>query len=320
MTDKPMKAICVTEYGDPDVLEVVEVETPSPGEGEIRVDVRAAGVNFADIEKRQGNYPDGPLPPYRPGMEIAGVVEATGAGVDLSVGDRVAALVSRGGYAEHAIAPTDAVISIPETLPFPEAAALPVQYLTAHNTLFEWGALEAGERVLVTAAAGGVGTAAVQLADAAGTTVVAVASTEEKRTLARQLGAARVIDYDAIETEENRIDLALDGVGGQVFTNAVKTLSPGGRVITFGMASGRVPTVATPRLFFQNRSVIGYHLMEALHRNPDKVLGAVPSLFELISSGTVEIIVDEMAPLSEAVRVHERLQCRESRGKLVLVP
>lgn len=313
-----MKAIRVSEYGDPDVLESIEVDPPKPEDSQIRIDVRAAGVNFADVEKRRGNYPDGPTPPYRPGMEVAGVIESTGTDV-YSVGDRVAALIpGGGGYAEQVLAPADSVIPIPDSLSFPEAAALPIQYLTAHNTLFEWGSLESDESVLVTAAAGGVGTAAVQLATHADTTVVAAASTDEKRTLARQLGADRAIEYEAIGSET--FDLALDGVGGSVFTESVEALSPGGRIVTFGMASGRVPTLATPRLFFHNRSVIGYHLLEALQREPDRVLGAVPSLLELLASDSIEIVLDEMVPLSDAGRAHERLQNRESRGKIVLIP
>lgn len=314
-----MKAIRVTEYGDPDVLESIEIEPPKPANGQVRIAVHAAGVNFADVEKRRGNYPDGPTPPYRPGMEVAGVIDSTGKDVDHSVGDRVAALVpDGGGYAEQVLAPAESVIPVPDSLSVPEAAALPVQYLTAHNALFEWGRLESGERVLVTAAAGGVGTAAVQLATHAGATVVAASSTEEKRTLARHLGADSAIEYEAIGSQT--VDLALDGVGGGVFTESVKSLSPGGRIVTFGMASGRVPTLATPRLFFQNRSVIGYHLLEAYGRRPDLVLGGVSSLLELFASEDIEIVLDKTVPLSGASRAHERLENRESTGKIVLLP
>jgi NADPH2:quinone reductase len=315
-----MTAVRVTEHGDPDVLACHTTEIPEPNTGEIRIEVRAAGVNFADIEKRRGNYPDGPTPPYRPGIEIAGVVDATSGDVELDVGQRVAAIVPSGGYAEYAIAPTERVFTVPDSLSFSEAAALPVQYLTAHNALFEWGGLEAGERVLITAASGGVGTAAVQLATAVGASVVAVTSTDTKRDLARRLGADSAIPYDAIGSDTPPIDLALDGVGGQAFTDAIETLTPGGRLVTIGMASGHIPTVAAPRLFFENKSVIGYHLEEALTRTPDRVLDAIPSLLGGIEDGAIDIVIDDTAPLSAVSRVHERLEDRSSTGKLVLAP
>lgn len=313
-----MDAIQVPEYGGPEVLKRVDAEIPEPGDGEIRIDVRAAGVNFADIEKRRGNYPDGPTPPYRPGMEVTGVVEATGPGSDLAVGDRVAALTSGDGYAEYTVVSTDAIVPFPENLSFVEGAALPIQWLTAHNVLFEWGGLRSNERVLITAAAGGVGTAAVQLAAAAGATVIAASSTEEKRELVRDLGANRAIEYASIDGVS--VDLALDGVGGRTFTDAVEALDPGGRIVTYGMASGRVPTVATPRLLFQNKSVVGYHLEEALERAPERVLSAGPELVDYVFDSSTEVVIGDAIPLTRASEAHRRLQQRESHGKLVLVP
>jgi NADPH2:quinone reductase len=332
MTDA-MRALEVSDHGDPTALEPVEAPVPVPDAGEIRVDVRAAGVNFADVEKRRGNYPDGPTPPYRPGVEVAGVVDAVGGDAarpdhrerPLEPGDRVAALVPSGGYAEYALARAKRAFRVPESLPWAAAAALPVQFLTAHNALFEWGGVESGERVLVTAAAGGVGTAAVQLAAGAGATVVGTASTAEKRALVRNLGAAHAVDYEddvagAIAESVGAVDLALDGVGGRAFDDAVAALAPGGRVVSYGMASGRVPTVATPRLLFENRSVLGYHLEEALDRTPERVLSAVPAVQERIAAGDVEVVVDERFDLADAASAHERLEARESVGKLVVTP
>lgn len=313
-----MKAVQVSKYGGPEILEVVDAAVPVPGDKEIRIDVRAAGINFADIEKRRGNYLDGPEPPYRPGLEVAGVVETSSQEADLTTGDRAVALTTSGGYAEYAVAPIDAVIRLPKECSFVEGAALPVQWLTAHNALFEWGGLSAGERLLVTAAAGGVGTAAVQLATEADAVVIGVASTEEKREQIRSVGAEHAITYD--EIEKQTVDLGLDGVGGSAFTDTVEALAPGGRVVTYGMASGHVPTVATPRLFFENKSVIGYHLEEALDRTPDRVLSAVPNLIESVSTGAVDVVIGDTFPLTAATEAHRNLQERESYGKLVLVP
>lgn len=313
-----MKAIQISRYGGPEVLEVIDAVVPSLDDEEIRINVRAAGINFADIEKRRGNYPDGPEPPYRPGLEVAGVVETTSQEADLTTGDRVVALTTGGGYAEYAVAPIDTVIKLPEECSFIEGAALPVQWLTAHNALFEWGGLRSGERVLVTAAAGGVGTAAVQLATEADAVAIGVASTEEKREQIRRVGAEQAIKYDEIENQT--VDLGLDGVGGRAFADTVQALTPGGRVVTYGMASGHVPTVATPRLFFENKSVVGYHLEEALNRTPDQVLSAVPSLIECVSTGAVDVVISDTVPLTAAAEAHRNLQERESYGKLVLIP
>lgn len=323
-----MRAVEVSEYGDSTVLTPTDLPAPTPSAGEISIDVAAAGVNFADIEHRRGNYPDGPSPPFVPGLEVAGVVTAAPPESDFEIGDRVAALTSSGGYAELATAPVDRTFRIPESLSWTEATALPVQGLTAHNALHEWGDLSPGERVLVHAGAGGVGSLAVQLADAAGATVFATASTQRKRDLTRTLGADHAIDYtetDVAETIQTRTDgagvnLVIDGVGGTAFAASVEALAPVGRIVTFGMASGSVPTVATPRLFFANQSVVGYHLEHALDHVPERVLSAVPSLIDHLASGQVDVIVDRTVSLDEPQQAHDALATRETVGKVVLEP
>ncbi|GGO00286.1 quinone oxidoreductase family protein [Haloarcula pellucida] len=325
-----VRAVEVTEYGDSGVLTPRERPEPEPAPGEVGIAVEAAGVNFADVEQRRGNYPEGPTPPFVPGLEVAGTVTSVerAGDTDLSVGDRVAALTSSGGYAAFATAPVETTFPVPDSLSMPAATALPVQGLTAHNVLHEWGDLSAGERVLVHAGAGGVGSLAVQLADAAGATVFATASTAAKRDLASTLGAGVTIDYtttdvaDAVlaETDGRGVDLVVDGVGGEAFSASVEALAPAGRVVSFGMASGSVPTVATPRLFFENQSVVGYHLDHALEHVPDRVLGAVPSLLDHLSTGRVEVVVDERVPLERAATAHEALANRETVGKVVLEP
>lgn len=323
-----MRAVEVPEYGDSAVLTITDRPSPTRSADEVGIDVAAAGVNFADVEQRRGNYRDGPSPPFVPGLEVAGTVTVAPAGSDLAAGDRVAALTTSGGYAETATALVERTFRIPESLSYAEATALPVQGLTAHNVLHEWGDLSAGERVLVHAGAGGVGSLAVQLADAAGATVFATASTAAKRDRARDLGADHAIDYtetdvaDAVLalTDDDGVDLVADGVGGDAFAASVEALAPVGRIVSFGMSSGSVPTVATPRLFFANQSVVGYHLEHALDHVPERVLGAVPSLTDHLASGRVEVAVDRTVPLDEARQAHDALTNRETVGKVILEP
>jgi len=323
-----MRAVEVPEYGDSDILTVTDRDAPTPNANEVAIDVAAAGVNFADIEQRRGAYPDSPSPPFVPGLAVAGTVTAAPATSDLAVGDRVAALSSTGGYAAVATAPVDRTFELPDAIPWADATALPVQGLTAHNVLHEWGELSADDRVLIHAGAGGVGSLAIQLAAAAGATVFATASTAAKRELARDLGADHAIDYtdtdvaDAVHelTDGRGVDLVVDGVGGDAFAASVDALAPAGRIVSFGMASGSVPTVATPRLFFANQSVRGYHLEHALEHVPERVLRAVPPLLESVATGQVDVVVDRTLPLADAEQAHDALADRETVGTVVLEP
>ena len=323
-----MRAIEVAEYGGSDALEVVDREPPTPDADELRVDVTAAGVNFADVEQRRGNYPGGPRPPFVPGLEAAGTVLEAPDESGFAAGDRVTTLTSSGGYAERAVAPVGATISVPDALSMREAAAIPVQGLTAHNTLFSWGGLAAGERVLIHAAAGGVGSRAVQFAARAGAEVFATASTGAKRDLARELGADHAIDYTDEDvagviddlTDGAGVDLVLDGVGGDAFAASLEALAPAGRIVSFGMAGGSVPTVATPRLFFQNQSVIGYHLTNALETVPERVQAAVPDVLAALEDGDLEVVVGGTFDVENAREAHDALEGRETVGKVVLEP
>jgi len=328
-----MDAILVPQYGESDVLEMGSRDQPDPGPGEVRLAVEAAGINFADIMQRRGHYPGGPEPPYVPGMEAAGTIDAVGEGVDGNdddgpvVGDRVVALLNGGAYAEYAIADAESLFPIPEGMSFEEAAGFPVQYLTAHSCLFGWGGLEAGESVLIQAAAGGVGTAAVQLASRAGATVFGTASTEEKLEVAADLGCDYPINYTetdfrepiAAETDSG-VDLVLESVGGDVFARSLDALAPLGRLVTFGVASGDPAAADTQRLLFENKSVIGFHLGQGMRVAPEKILAAVPDLLEGFASGDLEVIVGETFALENAAEAHEFIESRSSSGKVVLLP
>lgn len=321
-----MKAAEVTEYGDSTVIETVERDPPEPGEDEVRIEVEAAGINFADIMQRRGAYPGGPEPPYVPGMEVAGVVDSADGVAAYSEGDSVVAMVDRGGYAEYSVADARTLLPFPEGLSAVEAAGFPVQFLTAHSCLFEWGGLEDGERVLVQAAAGGVGTAAVQMASNAGAEVFGTASAPEKLELASQLGCDHPINYEETdfrdtvddETGGEGVDLVLESVGGEVFDRSLDSLSHFGRLVTYGVASGVPAKASNQRLLFENKSVIGFHLGQASRHDPTKVMKAVPELTTGFGSGELEVIVGETFALEDAAEAHAFIENRESTGKVVL--
>ncbi|MWG33568.1 quinone oxidoreductase family protein [Halomarina oriensis] len=323
-----MQVIEVTEFGGSDTMQVTDRDVPEPGEGEVRIEVRAAGINFADIMQRRGHYQGGPEPTYVPGMEVAGVVDAVGEGVGRSEGDEVVGMVDGGGYAEYVTADASGLFDVPEGMNFEAAAGFPVQFLTAHNCLHEWGGLEEGERVLIHAAAGGVGTAAVQIAREAGAETFGTASTQEKRDLATSLGLDHAIDYTETEfaeevndlTDGEGVDLVLDGIGGETTQQSLDCLSHFGRMVSFGAASGEPGHPDTASLLFSNQRVIGYHLGQGMYRAPEKVMSAMPPLMELLGSGALEVQVGETFALEDAAEAHEYIENRESSGKVLLVP
>ncbi|KDE58831.1 NADPH:quinone reductase [Halostagnicola sp. A56] len=323
-----MRAIEVPAYGESDALEVVDVETPEPGPGEVRIEIKAAGINFADIMQRRGVYPGGPDAPYTPGMEAAGTIDEVGEGVDLEAGDRVVAMLETGGYAEYATANAQMLFPIPEGMSFEEAAGFPVQFLTAHACLFEWGDLEAGESVLIQAAAGGVGTAAVQLASRAGAEVFGTASTQEKLELAADLGCDHPIQYTEVDfrdpiaeaTDDEGVDLVLESVGDDVFDRSLDALAHFGRLVTYGVASGVPAEAENRRLLFENKSVRGFHLGQAAAHDPSRIMQAVPELTEGLQSGELEVVLGESFALEDAAEAHQYIEDRKSSGKVVLKP
>ncbi|WP_254531765.1 quinone oxidoreductase family protein [Natrinema gelatinilyticum] len=324
-----MKAIEVDAYGDSDELSVVDVQTPEPNAGEVRIDIEAAGINFADIMQRRGHYPGGPEPPYVPGMEAAGTVDAVGEGVDdLTEGDRVVTMLDTGGYAESVTADAGMLFPIPDAMSFEEAAGFPVQFLTAHACLFEWGGLEAGESVLIQAAAGGVGTAAVQLASNADAEVFGTASTQEKLDLAADLGCDHPINYTETdfrevvdeETDGEGVDLVLESVGDDVFDRSLDAMAHFGRMVTYGVASGVPAEVSNQRLLFENKTVSGFHLGQAAMHDPSRVMQAVPGLTEGLASGDLEVVLGEAFALEDAAEAHQYIEDRKSSGKIVLKP
>lgn len=322
-----MKAVQVSEYGDTDQLELVDADKPAPESGEVRIEVKAAGINFADIMQRRGHYHGGPKPPYTPGLEVAGVVDAVGDGVGREVGDEVVTMLDTGGYAEYAVANAAGLLNIPEGLSFEEAAGFPVQFLTAHNCLHEWGGLEESESVLIHAAAGGVGTAAVQIAREAGAEIYGTASTEEKLEKASSLGCDHPINYveddfvaEIDELTDHGVDMVLDGVGGDTTRRSLDALKYFGRMVVYGAASGTPGELRTDELLFGNYEIIGYHLGRAMQLKPMKIMGAVPELSNMLEDGKLEVQFDRSFDLEDVVDAHEYVEGRQSMGKVVLTP
>ena len=322
-----MRAIHVTEHGGPEVMTLVEREAPEPGPGEVAVDVEAVGVNFADIKRRRGSSSRDHDLPFVPGIEAAGTVRSVGSGTAFEVGDRVAVFPTRGSYAEVVAADADRAFRIPDSLGFEAAAAFPVQFLTAHESLYACGDLAPGDAVLVHAAAGGLGSASVQLAAARGATVFGTASTAEKRRFAERLGADHTVDYETedfreavAEHTDEGVDLVLDGVGGETFERSLDATRPFGRVVTLGSAGGTDARPDAGRLRAESVRVVGYHLSRAVERFPGRVHRAAAEVFGLHEAGAVEFVVGERFDLADAGAAHAHVESRESRGKVVLVP
>ncbi len=322
-----MQAIRIHETGGPEVMRLEEVETPTPAQGEVLVKIAAAGINYADLAQRRGAYLTRTQTPMTLGLEVAGTVAAHGPGVSAPpVGTRVIAFVN-GGYAEYAIASATALIPIPESLDFAHAAAFAVQGLTAYQTLRESGRLQPGESVLVHAAAGGVGTLAVQLARLMGAgQVIGTASSERKLELVRRLGADTAIDYtqdDWVEqvqkaTGGRGVDIVLEVVGGSVAEKSLQCLAPFGRMVIIGAASGERPQFSGVQLMYKNLSVVGYWLSAWMSR-PEKIAVATVELMQFLAHGSLEIVVGQTFPLAQAADAHRAIAERTTTGKVVLL-
>lgn len=302
-----MKAVLLRRTGGPERLETTEV--PEPG-GEV-VTVRAAGVNFADTLIRAGRYPQPPELPYVPGSEVAGELD----------GRRVVALTrtTGGGYAERAEVDPEWVFELPEQASFAEGAAFLMTYLTAWLPLTRQARVGPDSTVLVHAAAGGVGSAAMQLARHLGARVVATAGSEKKLDLVRSLGADEAYAYDAF-AEHVRADVVLDPVGGQVFADSLRVLNPLGVLIGIGFAGGPWQPIDPALLVGRNTGVQGFYLGRLLKLRPDVVREAVGELLGLWRDGAIRPLVGAQVPLAEAAEAHRLLEERQSVGKVVLIP
>lgn len=320
-----MKAWRLNELGEPqDVLKLEDVEDPQAGAGEVVVEVEAASLNFFDILLCQGKYQERPELPFSPGGEVAGTV--------LGTGRRVITTPSpTGGFAGKVVVPEDDLFDIPDSLPAEKAAAMHIIYQTAHFALHRRGTVRAGETVVVHAGAGGVGSAAIQLAKAAGARVFATAGGPEKVEVCRTLGADEVFDYRATDLKEitasvkeatdgRGADVVFDPVGGDVFDASRRMIGFEGRLLVIGFAGGRIAEAPTNHALVKNYSVVGVHWGLYRHVAPQLVRETHGELMHLYEAGKIDPLVHSVVPFGEVPDALVRLGSRETHGKLVTRP
>lgn len=325
-----MKAIQFKQYGSPDVLRVINLARPVPKKKDVLIKVEAIGVNYADTARREGAYVvDTPLP-FIPGSEVAGEVVELGEEVEgIKVGMKVVTLLGSHratGYAEYTLADSRGLIPLPDGVDLKQAAALPLQGLTAYHILKTMGRIEKGETVVVHAAAGGVGTLAVQLAKKFGAHVIATASSDEKLAIAKRLGADVLINYTeagwqnkVMEETKHGADVILEMVGGSIFYDSLQCLAPFGRLVFYGMASGQPVKFNPGRLMEKNQSVMGFFLPQMMAK-PSLYQQSLQELLAYMKNGELELLIGGTYPLEDAAHVHRLLQGRKTTGKLILVP
>ncbi len=318
-----MRAIVVTEHGGPEVLTPGEADDPTPGPGEVVIELAAAGVNFKDVYERQGVYPM--TLPGVPGGEAAGRVVAVGEGVrDVHVGDVVASAQVTGAYAERAVAPAASTVPVPEGVSPELAAAVLLQGLTAHYLCHSTYEIKPGDTAVVHAAAGGVGLLLTQMIKLRGGRVIGTVSTDEKEKLARDAGADEVLRYEGFAEEVRRrtggVPVVYDGVGKATFDDSLAALRPRGLMALYGAASGPVPPFDPQRLnaggsLFLTRPTLAHYIATR-----EELLARADDIFGWIASGELSVHVGGRYPLADARRAHEDLEGRRTTGKLLLLP
>jgi NADPH:quinone reductase-like Zn-dependent oxidoreductase len=338
-----MKQVWIPRIGEPEVLEVREAPDHEPKAGQVRVRVRASGINFADIMARMGLYPDAPKLPAVVGYEVAGTVDGLGDGVEsFRERDRVVCMVRFGGYSDVVCAPQAAVRAIPDTLDFEGAASIPVNYLTAWLMLVRLGNVRRGEKVLVHACAGGVGLAAVQICRHFGAEVIGTASVGKHQRLL-EMGVSACIDYRTQDFQEEvkrltggrGVDIALDAVGGESFRKSYKSLADLGRLFIFGASSlapgtkrswisalsglSKMGSFKPMQLMSHNKGVYGVNIGHLWHHG-DELTAMLGEILGLFADGTFKPVVDRSFPFSEAAAAHRYIQERRNFGKVVLTP
>jgi NADPH2:quinone reductase len=325
-----VRAVQITELSGPDdALEIVDLPDPepshmmTPGSGVV-VDVHAAGVSFPEVLQTRGEYQFKPELPFVPGSEVAGTVRSATAGADVEEGDRVAAFCFLGGFAEAAVAPEHFVFKLPDGLDYGQGAGLILNYHTAYFALQRRGRLEAGETVLVHGAAGGVGTASIQVAKGLGARTIAVVSTEQKERVARAAGADEVVRSDGEWKDEVKelsgggVDVVLDPVGGDRFLDSLRSLREDGRLVVVGFTGGSIPEVKVNRLLLKNTSVVGAGWGAYVMTKPEVTREIGAALDRMIADGIVRPVVGERFPLERTADALKLIDGRGATGKVVL--
>jgi NADPH:quinone reductase len=326
-----MRAWQVQRLGDPEqALKLEEVEEPVPEANEVVIGVEAAALNFFDILLCRGEYQERPDLPFTPGGEISGTVRDAGENTEMQTGQRVIATppLPRGGYADRVAVPGSSVFPIPESMPFEKAAALPITYQTAHVALYHRARLQAGETVLVHAGAGGVGSAAIQIAKSAGARVIATAGGPEKVEVCTRLGAETAVDYreenfvEVVkeETEGRGADVIFDPVGGDVFDGSRRCVAFEGRIVVIGFAGGRIAEAPTNHVLVKNYSVVGMHWGLYTRVMPDLVRSTHDDLVFLYERGEIDPLIFRSVSFEELPQALNLLGSRGSYGKVVTHP
>jgi len=320
-----MRAVQIIDLSGPSTaLQLVDVPPPQPSADQILIDVHAAGVAFPEVLQTRGMYQMKPPVPFVPGSEVAGVVVSAPESAQVRPGDRVAAMCMLGGFAEQAVAPPHLTFPLPDELDFAQGAGLILNYHTAWFCLVTRGRLAAGETVLVHGAAGGVGTATLQVAKGLGARTIAVVSSEEKDKVAREAGADEVLRSDGPWKDQAKelggADVVIDPVGGDRFTDSLRSLREGGRLVVVGFTGGDIPTVKVNRLLLNNIEVVGAAWGEYAIRRPQVMADIHREIARLVDAGFVRPIVGARFPLEQARDAVVLLDGRGATGKVVLEP
>jgi NADPH2:quinone reductase len=323
-----MRAVRCHELTGPRALRVDDLPEPTPSEGEVLVDVRAAGVNFPDLLITEGKYQFKPDPPFIPGGEISGVVTAVGSGVtSVSPGDRVAATMLFGAFAERVVVPAAAVAKLPDAVDFQTGAAVLLTYATTMHALVDRAALAPGEKLLVLGAAGGVGTSAVEIGKCLGAYVIAAASSPDKLAFAKAHGADATIDYTKESLKDRAkalsgggVDVTYDPVGGELSEQALRAMAWAGRHLVVGFAAGPIPKIPANLLLLKSCQLVGVFWGQFAMRSPEQNRAHVDRVLGWIVEGRLRPHVDAAFPFDRAAEALEKLARREVKGKVVLVP
>jgi len=324
---RPMRALQISQLTGPDDVELVEVGEPGPQhmlapEGGVVIDVRCAGVSFPEVLQTRGQYQLKPPTPFVPGAEVAGVVRSAPEGSGFTPGDRVAAMCMLGGFADVAVAPPFLTFALPEALDFAEGAGLILNYHTAYFSLVTRGRLAEGETVLVHGAAGGVGTATLQVAKGLGARTIGVVSSDEKEQAAREAGADEVLRSDGPWKDQAKelggVDVLVDPVGGDRFTDSLRSLREGGRLVVVGFTAGEIPQVKVNRLLLNNVEVVGAGWGAYAMAKPEFNREVGEAIERLVGSGHVRPVVGARFPLERGVEALKLIDERGATGKVVL--